>query len=157
MSCSGGAVGLDALRTFRRIEPSRLAGLWEAMSEVGAEVWPRSSPGTGTDTIVLDIDSSLHRIPSENKQGTAANWKGGYGFRAIYWFADATAELLRPGNAGANDIADHVAVLDQAIGQLSEEIAVGQRPGDDRSLARRAVPARCDSSAGCTDFVWHCR
>ena len=64
--------------------------------------------------------------------------------------------LLRPGNAGANTIADHVAVLDQAIAQLPAEIAVGHRDGDDPSLVRRPVQVRCDS-AGCTDFVWRCR
>jgi len=63
---------------------------------------------------------------------------------------------LRPGNAGANTIADHVAVLDQAIAQLPEQIAVGHRDGDDPGLVRRAVQVRTDS-AGCTDFVWHCR
>lgn len=63
---------------------------------------------------------------------------------------------LRPGNAGANNIADHAAVLDQAIAQLPEEIAVGHRPGDDPALVQRAVQVRVDS-AGCTDFVWHCR
>ena len=63
---------------------------------------------------------------------------------------------LRPGNAGANNIADHVAVLDAAIAQLPAEIAVGHQPGDDAALVRRPVQVRVDS-AGCTDFVWHCR
>ena len=70
-------------------------------------------------------------IHSENKDDTAANYKGGFGFHPIYCFADATGETLavrlRPGNAGANNIADHVAVLDQAIAQLPAEIAVGHR------------------------------
>jgi hypothetical protein len=78
----------------------------------------------------------------------------------IYCFADATGEtlgvLLRPGNAGANTIADHVTVLDQAIRQLPAEIAVGHRAGDDPGLVRRPVRVRCDS-AGCTDFVWQAR
>ncbi|MEW6154045.1 MAG: hypothetical protein AB1673_08675 [Actinomycetota bacterium] len=60
---------------------------------------------------------------------------------------------LRPGNAGANDIADHDAVLDAAIAQLPEEIAVGHRAGDEASLVRRTVQVRVDS-AGCTEFVW---
>jgi hypothetical protein len=51
---------------------------------------------------------------------------------------------LRPGNAGANDIADYVAVLDAAIAQLPEEIAVGHRAGDEASLVRRAVQVRVD-------------
>jgi hypothetical protein len=130
------------------------------MGEVRAVVWRRSAATTGTATVVLDIDSSLHQIHSENKQDTAANYKGGFGFHPIYCFADATGETLavrlRPGNAGANNIADHVAVLDQAIGQLPVEITVGHRPGDDPALVRRAVQVRVDS-AGCTDFVWRCR
>jgi hypothetical protein len=147
-------------RTFRSIGADTLAGLWEAMAEVRGEVWRRSAATPGTGTVVLDIDASLHQVHSENKEEAAATYKGGYGFHPIYCFADATGEtlgaLLRPGNAGANTIADHVAVLDQAIGQLPEEIAVGHRPGDDARLVRRAVQVRTDS-AGCTDFVWRCR
>lgn len=147
-------------RTFRQIDAATLAGLWDAMAEVRARVWRRSSATTGTDTVVLDIDSSLHQIHSENKEETAANYKGGFGFHPMYCFADATGETLavrlRPGNAGANNIADHVTVLDAAIGQLPEEVAVGHRPGDDPSLVRRALQVRVDS-AGCTDFVWRCR
>lgn len=147
-------------RTFRGIGPSTLAGLWEAMGEVRARVWRRSAATTGTATVVLDIDSSLHQIHSEHKEETAANYKGGFGFHPIYCFADATGETLgvrlRPGNAGANNIADHVAVLDQAIAQLPVEIAAGHRPGDDPTLVGRAVQVRVDS-AGCTDFVHRCR
>ena len=109
--------------------------------------------------MVFDIDASLHEVHSENKAETAPHYKGGFGFHPIYCFADATgeclAELLRPGNAGANTIADHVTVLDQAIAQLPAEIAVGHRDGDDASLVRRPIQVRTDS-AGCTDFVWHC-
>ncbi len=147
-------------RTFRHIDGGTLAGLWEAMAEVRAQVWRRSAATTGTATVVLDIDSSLHQIHSENKEETAANYKGGFGFHPIYCFADATGETLavrlRPGNAGANNITDHVAVLDAAIAQLPDEAAVGHRPGDDPSLVRRAVQVRVDS-AGCTDFVWQAR
>ena len=147
-------------RTFRSIDASVLAGLWAAMGDVRAQVWRRSSATTGTATVVVDIDSSLHEIHSENKQDTAATYKGGFGFHPMYCFADATGETLavrlRPGNAGANNIADHVAVLDSAIAQLPVEIAVGHRAGDDPAVVRRAVQVRVDS-AGCTDFVWRCR
>jgi hypothetical protein len=147
-------------RTFRHVDAATLDGLWEAMAEVRARVWRRSSATTGTATVVLDIDSLLHQIHSENKADTAPNYKGGFGFHPIYCFADATGETLavtlRPGNAGANNIADHAAVLDHAIAQLPEEIAVGHRPGDDPGLVRRAIQVRVDS-AGCTDFVSHAR
>jgi len=147
-------------RTFRSITPDTLAKLWEAMAEVRTKVWRRAAATTGTATVVLDIDGSLHQIHSENKEAAAANYKGGYGFHPIYCFADATGETLavalRPGNAGANNIADHVALLDAAIAGLPAEIAVGHRPGDDPGLVRRPIQVRTDS-AGCTDFVWHAR
>ena len=147
-------------RTFRHVDTATLAALWEAIGQVRAGVWRRSSATTGTGTVVLDIDSSLHEVHSENKEQSAPNYKGGFGFHPIYCFADATGETLavrlRPGNAGANTISDHVAVLDQAIAQLPAEIAEGHRDGDDPSLVRRPLQVRCDS-AGCTDFVWHCR
>ena len=147
-------------RTFRQVDPVTLAGLWAAMAEVRAQVWRRAAATTGTATVVLDIDASLHQIHSESKEEAAANYKGGYGFHPIYCFADATGEtlgvVLRPGNAGANNIADHVAVLDQAIGQLPEEIAAGHHVGDDPALVRRPLQVRTDS-AGCTRFVWNAR
>jgi hypothetical protein len=157
-----GAVPSDSTlyRTFRSISPDTLAGLWEAMAEVRTQVWRRATATTGTDPVVLDIDASLHQVHSENKVDAAANYKGGYGFHPIYCFADATGEalglLLRLGNAGANAIVDHVAVLDQALAQLPEEVAAGHRPGDETALVRRAVQVRTDS-AGCTGFVWHAR
>jgi Transposase DDE domain group 1 len=147
-------------RTYREIDAATLAGLCAGVGEVRARVWRRSSATTGNHTVVLDVDSSLHEIHSENKELAAPHFKGGFGFQPIYCFADTTGETLavqlRPGNAGANSIADHVAVLDAAIGALPDEIAVGHHRGDDPSTVRRAVQVRTDS-AGCTDFVWHCR
>jgi len=67
-------------RTFRQIDPATLAGLWEAMAQTRAEVWRRASATTGTAMVVLDIDASLHQVHSENKEDTAANYKGGFGW-----------------------------------------------------------------------------
>jgi hypothetical protein len=148
-------------RTFRRIDAATLAGLWEAMAEVRAKVWRRSLATTGTGQVVFDIDASLMEIHSENKEGTAATYKGGFGFHPMFCFADATGEalavLLRPGNAGANTIADHLEVLDAAVAQLPAEVAVGHRPGDDPELVAREVMVRTDS-AGCSPkFAAACR
>jgi hypothetical protein len=76
-------------------------------------------------------------------------------------FADATGEALaarlRPGNAGANTVADHLGVLDDAIAQLPAEVAAGHRPGDPADTVTRPVVVRADS-AGCTHgFVQGCR
>ena len=156
-----GAVPSDSTlhRVMHELDGSTRAGLWDAVAEVRAQVWSRSS-ATVSGEVVLDIDASLHEIHSENKVGTAANYKRGFGFHPIYCTADATGETLgvklRPGNAAANSIADHVEVLDQAIAGLPAVIAVGHRDGDDAGLVERRVRVRTDS-AGCTRFVWRCR
>ena len=37
----------------------------------------------GDDPVILDIDASLVEIHSENKDGTAPNFKGGFGFHPM--------------------------------------------------------------------------
>jgi hypothetical protein len=158
-----GAVPSDSTlyRTFRQIGPATLRGLWEAIAEIRAGVWGRSSVTNTADPVVLDIDSTLVEVHSENKQGTAATYKRGFGFHPMLCFADATGEALgarlRPGNATANTIADHLGVLDDAIAQLPAEIAVGHTPGDPAAAVGRPVVVRTDS-AGCTNgFITGCR
>jgi len=120
-------------RTFGRIDEATLAYLAQAMAAVRSQVWSRSAATTGVDPVALDIDASLVEIHSENKEGTAPSYKGGYGFHPMFCFADATGEALagrlRPGNAAANSIDDHLAVADEAIAQL-------------RSWHRRRPPRR---------------
>jgi Transposase DDE domain group 1 len=147
-------------RTFRSITPTALGALWAAVGTARARVWAQAPVPAGGGRVVLDIDASLHQVHSENKTDTAPTYKGGFGFHPMYCFADATGEalsvLLRPGNAGANNVADHVAVLDAAIGQLPAEVAAGHHPGDDPALVRRELQVRTDS-AGCTRFIAEAR
>lgn len=71
--------------------------------------------------VVVDIDATLITAHSD-KQGAAATFKRGFGFHPLgAWCQNTTESLamaLRPGNAGANTAADHIAVLDQAIAQV---------------------------------------
>lgn len=144
-------------RIFRRIDASTLNELWGAMAKVRAKVWGPSSVTAGTDRMVLDVDASLVDIHSENKEGSAANYKRGYGFHPIFCFADATGEalgvLLRPGNATSNNLA----VVDAAINQFPAGIALGHRIGDAPSLAGREVMVRSDSAGCSSGFVGGCR
>ena len=146
-------------RVFHQLDDATRDRLWVSMAEVRAKVWSRLATRVSGE-VVLDIDASLHQIHSENKEGTAPNYKRGFGFHPIYCTADATGETLgvklRPGNAAANNIADHVDVLDQAIAGLPPDIAAGHRDGDHADLVQRRVRVRTDS-AGCTEFVWRCR
>lgn len=157
-----GNVGSDSTlyRTFRSITPQALGGLWAAVGEVRARVWAQTPVLAGGGRVVLDIDASLHQVHSENKTATAPTYKGGFGFHPMYCFADATGEalsvLLRPGNAGANTVADHVAVLDAAVAQLPPETRAGHHAGDDPGLVVREVQVRTDS-AGCNRFIAEAR
>ena len=158
-----GSVASDSTlyRTIRAITPNVLAGLSAQTAIVREAMWRRMSATTGTSTVVLDIDASLVEIHSENKDGTAPNFKGGFGFAPMLCFADATGEalagILRPGNAGANNLTDHFTVLDAAIAQLPDEIAIGHHHGDDASLVKRALQVRTDSAGCSTRFAAGCR
>jgi hypothetical protein len=148
-------------RTITNVTPTVLNDLNAATASVRHEMWARMAATTGTSRVVLDIDVSLIEIHSENKDGTGPTYKGGFGFGPMFCFADATGEalagLLRPGNAGANTVTDHLTVLDAAIGQLPRSTSDGHHVGDDRALVSRAVQVRTDS-AGCTHgFVNGCR
>jgi hypothetical protein len=71
--------------------------------------------------LTIDVDATLIGAHSE-KEGAAGTYKGGFGFHPLLAYADETREalvgVLRPGNAGANTVADHVAVLDLALAQV---------------------------------------
>jgi hypothetical protein len=158
-----GAVPSDSTlyRTFRQIGPVTLGGVWEAMAGIRAQVWGRSSVTNTAEPVILDIDSTLVEIHSENKAGTGPTYKRGFGFHPMFCFADATGETLsarlRPGNAGANTVVDHLGVLDDAITGLPATVAAGHRPGDGAELVARPVVVRTDS-AGCTHgFMTGCR
>jgi len=148
-------------RTFHEIRTETRQELKVALAEVRAKVWQRSSATTGSGPVTLDVDASLVTIHTEAKPGTGPTYKGGYGFHPLLVFADQTGEclsgLLRPGNATANAVADHVVVLDEAIAQLPPEITAGHHDGDDPGLVGRQVVIRSDS-AGCSEgFLAACR
>ncbi len=148
-------------RTFHELDASTRAGIADAMAGMRAKIWSRSSVTTGSSPVLLHIDASLVEIHTDGEQGAAPTSKGGFGFHPMFCFADATGEVLsgvlRPGNAGANTVSDHLEVLDQAIAQLPASLAAGHHGGGDATMANRTVVVRADS-AGCTEgFLAGCR
>ena len=126
--------------------PEALLG---AAAAVRPQMWADHDRGR---PLVAGIDSTLVEVHSENKQGAAPNYKGGYGFHPMICSTSDGEPLwikLRPGNAAANGIADHLEVLDAAVGTLGEADAAGHREGDDKSLVRRPLVVRIDA-AGCS-------
>ena len=130
-----------AWRVIESITPERLGVLREARRQARERAWAN---GAAPERITLDFDATLVAAHSE-KEGAAGNFKGGFGFHPLACYLDesneALAGILRPGNAGANTVADHIAVLYQALEQLPDP-AWGME-----------ILARADSSGATHDFV----
>ncbi len=159
-----GAVCSDTTlyRTFTEsLDDDTVVRARRAMAQVRSEVWRRIPAVTGGDgPVILDIDASLVEIHSENKQGTAPNYKKGFGFHPMFCFSDTTGEALashlRPGNAAANNASDLLAILDDAVSQLPAEVAAGHHPSDDSHLVSRRMLVRSDSAGASKEFVDGC-
>lgn len=158
-----GAVCSDSTlyRTFTEtLDSGAVSRAQEAMAQIRSRVWARVPALGGDNPVVLDVDASLVEIHSENKEGSAAHYKGGFGFHPVFCFVDATGETLsarlRPGNAAANNTSDLLGVVDDAVGQLPEKVAAGHRPGDHPGLVSQRIVVRSDSAGG-QGFVNGCR
>ena len=120
-------------RTLELADPATLDKVARVRAAVRAHVWsliaarPAGFPWLAiagkilTGWLVIDLDATLITAHSD-KQGAAATFKMGYGFHPLgAWLAntaESLAMLLRPGNAGSNTFADHLAVLTAAIRQI---------------------------------------
>lgn len=134
-----------AWRTLAVIDDEVLAAIGRARVQARAAAW---AAGMDPGFYVLDFDGTLVTAHSE-KEGAAPTYKKGFGFHPLLVHLDATGEALagklRPGNAGSNTTADHVEVLDAALGQL---------PVNPHEVE---VVARADSGALSHGFVDGCR
>jgi hypothetical protein len=97
---------------------------WAQRAEAtGAAVPAATAAGVELPGLVLDVDASIVECHSEKEQA-AATFKSSFGYHPILAFCDNSGEflagLLRPGNAGANTAADHIAVLDAALAQIPD-------------------------------------
>ena len=147
-----GSVASDSTlwRVLNSVGGEELGGLWQAAAAARERAWPQAS-----GLLVVDIDSTLVEIHSENKQGAAPHFKGGCGFHPMVCSTTDGEPLwgmLRPGNAAANSIDDHLCVLDGAISMLPASDAAGHRRGDPEDLVRRPMPVRIDA-AGCSAHI----
>jgi hypothetical protein len=100
-----------------------LAGLRAARAQARGRAW-QAGAWPQAELLLVDVDGTLLDAHSD-KQGAAGTYKGGFGFYPLVCFLDcqdgtgeALAGILRPGNAGSNTAADHIAVLDLALAQL---------------------------------------
>ena len=133
-----------AWRTLEAIDDDALIRIAAARAAARARVW---AAGADPKFYVIDFDATLITSHSD-KSGAAATYKRGFGFHPLLAFLDATGEalagILRPGNAGSNTAADHIAVLDMALAQLPINPAVME------------VVARADSAGLTHGFIDAC-
>jgi hypothetical protein len=134
-----------AWRTLEAIDDAALTRIATARADARARAW---AAGADPGFYVIDFDGTLVTAHSE-KDGAAPTYKRGFGFHPLLAYLDATGEalagILRPGNAGSNTAADHVALLDAALAQLPIDPTQAQ------------VIARTDSAALTHGFIDACR
>ena len=120
---------LDRVRAARAVARDRA---WQA--------------GAAPSRVILDFDATPIDSHSE-KEHAAGHYKGGFGFNPLLVTCgrEVLAGILRPGNAGANNAADHLRVLELALEQLP-------RPALDGPIL-----ARADSAGASHDFAFACR
>ena len=146
-------------RTLRGLGPEAVRSLLAAVASVRGAVWERRGDTAGSAAVVLDIDSTLVEVHSENKAGAAAHFKAGFGFHPMLCATsdgEPLSIMLRRGNAAANNIADHIDVLDAAVAQLPEAVAAGHCASGG-APAPRQVQLRVDAAGCSTQIAQACR
>ncbi|MCP4227122.1 MAG: IS1380 family transposase [Actinomycetia bacterium] len=140
-------------RAIEAVTSTELAGIAAALGTARGRVW---DAGEALDEVTLDFDATLVTSHSD-KQDAAPTYKRGFGFHPLGVWCDETNEcltaMLRAGNAGSNDAADHVVCLDQAIAALPEDYQAGHGDGDDPGEVRYPILARADSAGATHRFV----
>ena len=142
-----GPVGSDPTvwRVIDSVHSVGLRNIAAARATARARAW---AAGAAPVEIIIDLDGTLLDAYSD-KQDAAPTYKRGFGFYPIMSYLDETGEalagLLRAGNAGSNDAADHIEVLDRSLAQLPVA------PTEVEMLVRT------DSAGATHDFVDACR
>jgi hypothetical protein len=132
-----------------------VAAIRQVRARARAKVWAQRRPLPGTPgrrtggQVIVDIDATLVTAHSE-KENAEPTHKRGFGFAPMCAFVDhgehGTGETLavdlRPGNASPWNSADHISIIDTALGQL---------PEDERSQ----LLVRADTGASSKAFLHH--
>ena len=145
-----------AFRVIDSVDEEGLGRLRAAVAVARARAWklgarPERSVArwhNRPERTVIDVDATLTSASSP-KERAAGNFKGGYGHHPLLCFLDGTGEapagILRPGNAGSNTAADHIAVLDLALAQLDPKALDGE------------ILVRADGAGATHELTAYCR
>lgn len=146
-------------RTFAQAASVELSGVEAPRANARERAWDAGA-GPAGDTLIFDLDSTIVATRAE-KQDAAPTYKRAFGHHPLLAMIAETGEVLagmiRPGNAGANNAADHLTVLDAAIAQLPAEWQAGHGVNDDPGIGVHRIVVRADSAGASHWFVEHCR
>ena len=130
-----GAVASDttAWRTLAGCDGVTLARISKARAKARRHVWaliearhgaipPAKAAGRDLGEVtVVRLDATIV-VAHSDKQQARGTFKGTWGHHPLTAWCDNTGEslavMLRPGNAGSNTAADHIAITDAAIAQI---------------------------------------
>jgi hypothetical protein len=146
-------------RVLHRIDGAHLGRVQDARAVARGRAW---AAGAGPDLdqeLRLDFDATI-TIAHSDKEDAAPTFKRTFGHHSLLCFLDrpeiasgeGLAGLLRPGNAGSNTAADHIAVLELAIANLPPNAR--PRPGEPNSPR---LLARSDCAGATHAFAAACR
>jgi hypothetical protein len=132
-----------ARRVLLSIAEAELDRVRQARAVARGRAWRH---GAAPGRVILDFDATPITIHSE-KEHAAGHYKGAFGFNPLLATCgrEVLAGILRPGNAGANNAADHLRVLELALEQLPESALDGE------------ILARSDSAGASHDLASACR
>jgi Transposase DDE domain group 1 len=132
-----------ARRVVLSIGQVELAAIRAARAAARARAW---AAGGAPGRVILDFDATLIDVHSEKEQA-AGHYKGGFGFNPLLVSCarEVLGGILRPGNAGANNAEDHLALLDLALEQLPQSALDGE------------ILARSDSAGASHQLADACR
>jgi Transposase DDE domain group 1 len=132
-----------ARRVVMSVGPGELDRIRQARASARERAW---AAGAAPAQVIIDFDATPITSHSE-KELAAGHYKGGFGFHplAASCGREVLAAILRPGNAGANNACDHLAVLDLALEQLPAQALEGD------------ILARADAAGANHRFAAACR
>ncbi len=160
-----------AWRAFAELDAAALARIAKVRAAHRRAIWARLAARPGgfpwvdvagqvwQGWIVLDVDASLVESHSD-KEGAAPTYKKHvYGLHPIIVSVANTDEvlatLLRPGNAGSNTVADHIAVLREAIAQIPPRYRHSIIFRVDGAGATKDLLAWIKTEAAQHSYTWH--
>jgi hypothetical protein len=132
-----------ARRVMLSVGEAELDRLRAARAQARARAW---AAGAAPEEVILDFDATPITAHSD-KELAAGHYKGGFGFNPLLVACgrEVLAGILRPGNAGANNAADHLEVFDLALEQLPP------------AALERPILARSDSAGASHVLADACR